>query len=279
MRKKLFSFLAITLIIGFLTEFSASAFAQNSAALKQSASNKIRIRQQRKQQQLWKKDNIIKRLTPPERPNIINDLKIMPKEAKEDVICLALNIYHENRALDLLDSIAMTYTVFNRLHARANDYKNACETIFDYRQYSWTNPNRVQYPIEKKPWEYAQEIANVIYNDGSSRGIAADFASINYVANWLLPNLSKNHWANRYSCKLSTSKHSYLFFTKENCRFIPKIKEILKTNEEFVDLKIKNPNSGLIGQIKKYIPPVAHADAIILRDIANVALPFKKPLI
>ena len=56
---------------------------------------------------------------------ILTEVKKLRKNEQEDVVCLALNMYHENRGSSIEDRIASTYVVFNRQFDKPN--KSLCD--------------------------------------------------------------------------------------------------------------------------------------------------------
>lgn len=89
-------------------------------------------------------------------------LKSKPEATRRELICLALNAYHEARSSTLLDQIATTFVAKNRYE---NQYrgKNICEVVWYWRQFSWTHDGKSDYPKEKKAWANAQRIAFMVY--------------------------------------------------------------------------------------------------------------------
>ena len=79
--------------------------------------------------QTQKKNTILNKL---EKANLISTgIKKLGKNEQEDVVCLALNMYHEARGSTVKDQIATTYVVFNRMdnkHYPLN-YKTAIQWI------------------------------------------------------------------------------------------------------------------------------------------------------
>ena len=110
------------------------------------------------------------------KKDIISLLKYSGLENQRQMLCIALNIYHEVRGSVIEDKIASSFTVLNRVNDTRFPYNNyvrgrvttlpqtPCGIIYDPDQYSWTSDGKTDYPRNKVAWKQAQELAYVIYN-------------------------------------------------------------------------------------------------------------------
>ena len=96
--------------------------------------------------------------------------KLTPIEDLDDtiqrqIICLALNLYHEARGTSDASVMAVGFATRNRVVA-SND-KNYCSVIWQKGQYVWTKrPIRGQLPKDVVTWSKLVEIATHIVTSG-----------------------------------------------------------------------------------------------------------------
>ena len=167
--------------------------------------------------QTQKKNTILNRL---EKENLIStEIKKLGKDKQEDVVCLALNMYHEARGSTVKDQIASTYVVFNRLEN--NNYplnyetKSICNIIFDRWQFCWTNGPQVAMPRvhingEKIAWEKSQNLALKLYTNPEHKKLAREFQLQHYVVTPLLYDSNRPKWINKRKMTVQIGKHSYM---------------------------------------------------------------------
>ena len=87
----------------------------------------------------------------------------------DQLMCLALNVYHEARGSTIDDQIDTSYVVLNRVKAdRFPD--TVCEVVYDPYQFSWTHDNISDIPHEEDAWALSQVVAEAVY-----KGLAFDF--------------------------------------------------------------------------------------------------------
>ena len=152
---------------------------------------------------------------------IAPDIKKLKVNDKNNVLCLALNIYNEVRGSSVEDQIAATYVVFNRhnssdypLTLRTNE-QNMCGIIFDKYQFCWTNGNKINAPKEKESWKHSQDLALKLYTNDEHQKLAKQFALKHYVVSSMLNDPHKPNWINRRKLTVKIGKHSYMAI-KEN---------------------------------------------------------------
>lgn len=76
---------------------------------------------------------------------------------RNQVLCLALNIYHEARGSTQADIMAVGHTTKNRTIYRKKDF---CAVIFEKNQYDWVRkPISQQMPKDNKSWERMVAVA------------------------------------------------------------------------------------------------------------------------
>lgn len=167
--------------------------------------------------QTQKKNTILNKL---EQANLIStEIKKLGKNEQEDVVCLALNMYHEARGSTVKDQIATTYVVFNRMdnkHYPLNyKTKSICNIVFDRWQFCWTNGEQVAMPRvnlsgERIAWEKAQQLALNLYQNPIHKQMAKEFQLQHYVVTPLLYDKKRPKWIDKRKLTVSIGKHSYM---------------------------------------------------------------------
>ena len=127
--------------------------------------------------------------------------KIQNELRKQDVHCLALNIYYETKAVSLADAMAVSDVVLNRVNSR--HYPNtACTVIKEGKQdphgnmirhkcqFSWYCDGKSDEPRNIAAWERAQKFAHDIYIYGAYVGITE--GATHYHASYVSPNWAPN---------------------------------------------------------------------------------------
>ena len=152
---------------------------------------------------------------------IAPDIKKLKVNDKNNVLCLALNIYNEVRGSSIEDQIAATYVVFNRhnsgdypLTLRTNE-QNMCGIIFDKYQFCWTNGNKINAPKEKESWKHSQDLALKLYTNKEHQKLAKQFALKHYVVYTMLNQSVKPKWIDKRKLTIKIGKHAYMAI-KEN---------------------------------------------------------------
>ena len=187
--------------------------------------------------QLSKKDEIVRKL----KNNVIKEVQILPLKEKEEVLCVALNIYHETRSSTLDDKIASTYTVINRYYDKKYPKKiigenTFCNIVFDPEQYSWTNPKSIQYPSERLAWKESQKIAYKILYTEEFLENAKDILFKHYVRPEIIQKASKDSWLNNRTYELVIGSHVYMLFEKTDKPKLVFISEV--QNRLTIDSKV-----------------------------------------
>jgi N-acetylmuramoyl-L-alanine amidase len=89
------------------------------------------------------------------------------REDQRELLCMALNVYHEARGSTLTDQQGVAWVTRNR-HELSN--KKICEVVYEHgrgnAQFSWTiNPRILSRYLEKDSWDRAQLIAWQVMKD------------------------------------------------------------------------------------------------------------------
>ena len=180
---------------------------------------KIESNIQIKDGQTQKKETILNTLTTEDL--ILTEVKTLNKEQQEDVVCLALNMFHEARGSTVKDQIASTYVVFNRYMdtnyplTLKNKKRSLCNIIFDKWQFCWTNGHKIPKPDvkkygEKNAWEKAQKLAMELYNNPIHKQMASEFQLQHYVVTPLIYDKHRPKWINKRKLTIQIGKHSYM---------------------------------------------------------------------
>ena len=83
---------------------------------------------------------------------------------REELLCMAINIYHEARGSTTEDQIAVAEVVKNR----TADWRwpdTVCDVVWDNKQFSWTHDGLSDMPREDRAWETSQYIAWLSLNN------------------------------------------------------------------------------------------------------------------
>lgn len=191
---------------------------------------------------------------------ILTEVKKLRKDKQEDVVCLALNMYHEARGSSVKDQIATTYVVFNRYESGnypltlVKNEHNLCNIIFDRWQFCWTNGNVIPKPNvklhgEKIAWEKAQRLALELYNNPIHRQLAKEFKLQHYVVTPLLYDSKRPKWIDKRQLTIQIGKHSYMSLKEgiiHNNKNITKYSKIIDRAYNIIFNKnIKNLNPSI----------------------------------
>ena len=86
------------------------------------------------------------------------------QDAKDmnEVLCLAMNVYHEARGSSLRDQYAVSHVVMNRVKD-SRWSNNACQVIWKPYQFSWTNDEISDMPDDVNAWIASQQVAWDVY--------------------------------------------------------------------------------------------------------------------
>ena len=113
--------------------------------------------------------------------------------------CLALNVYHETRAMSLADAHAVSDVVLNRVESTR--YPNTiCEVVHQgYKpgrkdcQFSWYCDGRSDEPQDENAWERSRKFARDMYFFEMYRGITegATHYHATYVKPYWAPSLDR----------------------------------------------------------------------------------------
>ncbi len=137
-------------------------------------------------------------------PETLNDLEV---STQNQIICLALNQYHEARGSSEADIKAVGFSTRNRVQKKASDY---CKIIWERGQYVWTT-RAVSgiIPREKASWsrmiDYARQI---VTNDelADPTGGADSFFS---------RKIATPKWAHRSPFRTPIGAHIYVRMLRE----------------------------------------------------------------
>lgn len=207
--------------IGFVVLFVCIFLCYSPFSYAKSEQNTIKSNVQISDLQIQKKINILKIL---EKENLINNnIKKLNEKQKEDILCLSLNMYHENRGSTIDDRLASTYVVYNRQQKKQN--ASLCDIIFEKWQFCWTNNATIPVPKELKIWYEIQNTAYKIYFNPKFKKYAKEFRLTHYVATYMLPMKRKPKWIDKRYFDISIGKHSYLSLNKEDINYKNEIKK------------------------------------------------------
>ncbi|MAZ56764.1 hypothetical protein CL653_03160, partial [bacterium] len=96
------------------------------------------------------------------RNEIIAGIDMLAEDTREELLCLAINMYHEARGSTVEDQVATAQVVINRTqHWAWSD--TICEVIWEDYQFSWTHDNIPDRPRNTQAWVDAQILVYNIY--------------------------------------------------------------------------------------------------------------------
>jgi spore germination cell wall hydrolase CwlJ-like protein len=82
---------------------------------------------------------------------------------QDQMLCMALNIYHEIRGGTSRDQWAVAFVTINRTKRSAFRARSVCAVVWSPSQFSWTRkPMKAQIPREKSAWAESQRKAALI---------------------------------------------------------------------------------------------------------------------
>lgn len=92
--------------------------------------------------------------------NLIPELKSADRDEQDEMLCMALNLYHEIRGKSPRDQWAVAFVVLNRIKHNRFSQQTVCGVVWAPGQFSWTRRNIAsQLPREKAAWMESQKTA------------------------------------------------------------------------------------------------------------------------
>lgn len=91
---------------------------------------------------------------------LIPEVRQANRTDQDQMLCLALNIYHEIRGGKPRDQWAVAFVTINRTKRSAFNARTVCDVVWARGQFSWTVwATRAQLPREKAAWAESQRKA------------------------------------------------------------------------------------------------------------------------
>lgn len=124
-----------------------------------------------------------------------------------EVHCLQQNIFFEARNQSTLGQVAVAWVTLNRVDS--NRYPSSiCEVVWQHKQFSWTNTDKVGEPsdniLEQRAWEDAGLIAKVVLMDWIKGKSSPVEQSVMYHADYVKP-----YWAASYEQVVKIDNHIF----------------------------------------------------------------------
>lgn len=95
--------------------------------------------------------------------NLIPQISQAKGTDQDQMLCMALNIYHEIRGGNVNDQWAVAFVTWNRTKRAAFNAKNVCAVVWAPGQFSWVRWSmRAQLPRETKAWQESQRKAALL---------------------------------------------------------------------------------------------------------------------
>jgi len=105
---------------------------------------------------------------------------------RQDLGCLAMNIYHEARGETEKGKLAVAAVTINRVKNKHYP-DNVCDVVWQRKQFSWTElKHKYQLIKDKQAWINAMEIAQLFLDGGDWPGVgnATHYHSVTVSPNW-----------------------------------------------------------------------------------------------
>ena len=135
--------------------------------------------------------------------DIIPEIGQADQTDQDQMLCMALNIYHEIRGGTSRDQWAVGFVTLNRTHHDAFKADTVCDVVWSPGQFSWTRwPLRAQVPHEKAAWIESQHKA-VLLLSGEKMNDPTDGSTFFYQARL---NFS---WTRRLVNKIRIGAHVF----------------------------------------------------------------------
>jgi N-acetylmuramoyl-L-alanine amidase len=106
---------------------------------------------------------------------------------ERDIVCLALNVYHEARNQPFEGQLAVAHVTLNRVEDSLGA-ASICDVVFRGRDFSWTSDpakRRVKSVREVTAWETAQRVARMALEDRDADPVGG---STFFHATWVQPD-------------------------------------------------------------------------------------------
>ena len=145
------------------------------------------------------KQNVLTAIHKDYQPESLNDLD---SDVQNEIICLALNQYHEARGTPEADIMAVGFSTRNRVNR--SDEKSYCDTIWEKGQYIWTK-RAVQgiLPKDRKTWLQIVGLARkIVTND--------DLEDTTHGADSFYSKRLHPSWARRSHIHLIIGQHMFV---------------------------------------------------------------------
>jgi N-acetylmuramoyl-L-alanine amidase len=95
--------------------------------------------------------------------NLSPEIRRASAADQDQMLCMALNIYHEIRGGSPRDQWAVAFVTLNRTKRSVFHARNICSVVWAPSQFSWTSrPMRTQLPREKTQWAECQHKAALL---------------------------------------------------------------------------------------------------------------------
>lgn len=138
--------------------------------------------------------------------SIIKEINALNNENKNNVLVLALNIFHEARGECLEGQVAVTNVVFNRV--KSKHYPNTIiEVVYQSKQFSWTLKNDRISEIKKEidSWIKCQQLAFIVYTSHKKDLISQQY--LHYVNKNIVDRIE---WTKSFSKRKIIGQHVFL---------------------------------------------------------------------
>ncbi len=86
---------------------------------------------------------------------------------KNDIVCMAKNIYFESRMESIKGQLAVGLVTLNRVHSRYFP-NTVCSVVYQHAQFSWYWDGKSDKPIYPSHWEHSLLLASALLDDDSN---------------------------------------------------------------------------------------------------------------
>ena len=132
-------------------------------------------------------------------------------KAEREIKCLALNIYFEARGEPQNGQFAVAAVTMNRV--KSHKFPNTvCKVVWQRRQFSWTHDGKSDRPRDKKAWQQAKDLAELVYSkylhfqEKTNGAWDITQGALHYYST----SISQPYWAKEKVASVSIGRHMFV---------------------------------------------------------------------
>ena len=142
---------------------------------------------------------------------VFASVKSVSQKDKQELRCLAQNIYFEARGERQAGQLAVGLVTMNRVKSKRFP-STVCKVVWQKRQFSWTHDGKSDRPTDMKAWKLAQKIAEFVYykydsfKERSNGALDLTRGALHYYA----PKMADPVWAKSKEVSRQIGGHVFL---------------------------------------------------------------------